>query len=60
MLNFELSLGSSLCFLNEDIKSLSQNSHLVLKNDGMDRGVSRTQPLSRAVILAVGERKSRD
>lgn len=34
---------------------MSLSSHLVLINDGMDTGGSRTQPLSRASILAVGE-----
>lgn len=54
LLNFELCLGSPVCFLKED-KSLSLGSHLVLINNGMDTGGSRTQPLSRASVLAVGE-----
>lgn len=42
-----------MCFLKEDMKSLSQSSHLVLINSGMDTGGSGTQPWSRARILAV-------
>lgn len=55
LLNFELNLGSPVCFLKEDIKSLSLTSHLVLKNKDMDTVGLPFSPLSRASILTVAE-----